>query len=827
MGMGMGMGMGVFFRVGLVLSVFLKGLFQSSFVMVAFAQDTTTSNPPSCPSSLSDRTIITVGTNGRVSPSVNTTLDLENPVSRIPPQYITSGCPYRVSIKANTEAYFAITRPVGKRVRIEWDYSSEGGLPVHALSWNGQCCQGRHPSASPPNTFYADKIHEPQKHSGDLAFPFSPTGEDFYHCNGACRTYDFREKRGSLFITVSGFYATSDVTGDITVFVEEPQTFIKPQQIDVVRSLYDTCCASRRPPDANWRWAGGESSDSDAKPYCDWLPLRTFPNGLAGNVTDCTQVPGIVCDSDGNIIELLLPEVGLKCELPTSLADLKSLRKVDMSRNQLYGTLPLAIASMPSLETVLLFENRFAGVTPCFASDSLEVLRLANNDLEGSIPECFGQSRRLNWIDLSSNKLTGVVPQRLAESKTLAMVDLGLNLLTGTLPPTLCDLGPSLLYLRLSRNDIDGTIPNCYLKSFTNLVELDLSYNRLTGILPSLSPELTKLRSLRLQHNRMRGSVVTQFDQMVEFMAQGGQGRAVILLNSNHFSGPLPSTIESVIHSPLFYVILQMGGNHFRCDDTTHTWPRFVRKVPLPPDVLGSCEKVPRLDKIKSGTKSFDVATPVEVIGEGFDQTDDLKCIFKNGDVEREVPGLFVSSTEVHCYLPNEAIGKVDGKSISAKAGAKIGVSVANYGTDYATLESANEFLSFELKCPKSSAGTECQYTRKDTCSGNGDPKDDGGCACDGGYKGGNCSKRKGVDETLALAVGLPVCVITVGACIFIAYMIQRERRGIPLFDALDDLVEPNAMRSDNFANSTPMPMEVRIAERTSQGNAIVESVER
>lgn len=768
--------------------------------------------------------------------SVNTT-DGASPTV-LQPLVVKSGCRYRISLDTMTEAYFSIPRGAGERVRIEWDYEALGGLPVHAFTWNGQCCGGRHPYAAPPNTFYADDIHEPTVRSGEYTFPFSQMGRDFYHCEPACRLFSRTEKVGTLMITVSSFYSNTPVFGDFTVFVESTTGKIKPSQLAVVKDLYDTCCSGRRPPNEGWSWQSSANTDTDTKPYCDWLGLQAFPQGLAsiGEQPNCSEIPGVICDSAGDVAELILPGLGLKCDsLPSSLAQLTNLRSLDLSQNQIEGSLPADMLALPSLQIVLLQENRLQGPPPCFDSDYLEVLRLANNDITGSIPSCYGQHPRLNWLDLSGNRIAGSLPANLGRrGSSLMNLDLSLNLLDGVLPAGLCDIGQSLAFLSLSRNSFAGELPPCYLTSFRNIIELDLSYNRLNGTLPTLSPNLQKLRSLRLQHNRLSGAVAAQFDTMVRNLISVGSGRSVILLNSNRFSGPLPTTMEDLIHNKNFYVVLQMGGNHLRCDDVSHTWPRFVRKVPLPPDVLGSCERVPTLESLRE--RSYRAGQSVHVLGHGFDKTDDLHCQFINRGVTPNVAltslALFISPNEVHCSVPEMAIGTEQGSSVSPTANAEVLVTVANYGNDYAqvktigTSSGENEYLSFILSCPEMSAGSECQYTRGATCSGHGMPKFDGSCECDGGFKGGNCSKRSGVDETLALGIGLPVCLIATCAVAFIAYMIRRERRGVPLFTALDDLIEPNAMRSDQSTELGEVqrpPMEIRIAERKSQ--AIAESL--
>jgi hypothetical protein len=56
---------------------------------------------------------------------------------------------------------------------------------------------------------------------------------------------------------------------------EEQSPYIRPDQLSVIKGLYDTCCwPTQRLMPAGWRWEEHKatlSDDTDVKPYCDWL----------------------------------------------------------------------------------------------------------------------------------------------------------------------------------------------------------------------------------------------------------------------------------------------------------------------------------------------------------------------------------------------------------------------------------------------------------------------------------------------------------------------------------------------------------------------------
>eukprot|EP00959_Pyramimonas_sp_CCMP1952_P365378 7652398-Pyramimonas_sp.AAC.1 len=60
-----------------------------------------------------------------------------------------------------------------------------------------------------------------------------------------------------------------------SITFEEPQEYIKPDQLEVLKEVYDTCCApTQREMPPGWKWfehKKGLSGDTDVKPYCDWL----------------------------------------------------------------------------------------------------------------------------------------------------------------------------------------------------------------------------------------------------------------------------------------------------------------------------------------------------------------------------------------------------------------------------------------------------------------------------------------------------------------------------------------------------------------------------
>ena len=102
---------------------------------------------------------------------------------------------------------------------------------------------------------------------------------------------------------------------------------------------------------------GGER-DTYQVPFCEWLYTVNVP---ALTTTDCAAIDNVVCDSDGNVVELQLAQEALLGELPASFSAFTKLRKLYLSYNRLSGQLPAQIFTSGDLETINVASNYFTG----------------------------------------------------------------------------------------------------------------------------------------------------------------------------------------------------------------------------------------------------------------------------------------------------------------------------------------------------------------------------------------------------------------------------------------------------------------------------------
>ncbi|GLU18804.1 hypothetical protein SLE2022_350850 [Rubroshorea leprosula] len=199
---------------------------------------------------------------------------------------------------------------------------------------------------------------------------------------------------------------------------------------------------------------------------------------------------------------------------------------LDLGENKFSGSLTSIVEgeiSNHSLKVLRLRKNLVSGYIPlelCSLSQ-LQILDLADNNLTGRIPPCFGKfpfmvnatkvihddsgywdqtllmevvkGRYLEYtrkplrlemsIDLSSNNLMGSIPEELIFLKDLHNLNLSWNHLSGKIPEKIGQM-ENLESLDFSKNALSGTIPNS-MSSLTKLSHLNLSYNNLSGPIPT------------------------------------------------------------------------------------------------------------------------------------------------------------------------------------------------------------------------------------------------------------------------------------------------------------------------------------------------------
>lgn len=88
---------------------------------------------------------------------------------------------------------------------------------------------------------------------------------------------------------------------------------------------------------------------------------------------------------------------------------------LNLSLNNLTGTIPAELGNLTNLETLNLSYNQLRGAIPAELGNlgNLEQLWLVNNQLRGTIPAALGNLSNLEVLILNNNLLSGALPQGL------------------------------------------------------------------------------------------------------------------------------------------------------------------------------------------------------------------------------------------------------------------------------------------------------------------------------------------------------------------------------------------------------------------------------
>ena len=187
---------------------------------------------------------------------------------------------------------------------------------------------------------------------------------------------------------------------------------------------------------------------------------------------------GVRTNSDGRVTRLDLSENQLSGTIPAEIGNLTSLTDLLLGRNQLSGMIPAEIGSLTSLQDLELHLNQLSGTIPAeiWNLTSLTTLSLSFNQLSGTIPVEIGNLTSLEHLLLGHNQLSGTIPAEIGNLTSLISLDLEDNQLSGTIPAEIGNLPLSVLGLK--DNQLSGTIP----AEIGNLTLLHLTVDIDTGL---------------------------------------------------------------------------------------------------------------------------------------------------------------------------------------------------------------------------------------------------------------------------------------------------------------------------------------------------------
>ncbi len=281
-------------------------------------------------------------------------------------------------------------------------------------------------------------------------------------------------------------------------------------------------------------------------------------NWLSGD--PCSPLwAGVICtENDTTVISLDLSANNLSGTIPQELGDLVSLDGLFLYNNQMSGPIPPELGALVNLQYLYLYNNQLSDPIPPELGSlaNLQNLYLYNNLLSGPIPPELGQLANLKFLYLYNNLLNGPIPPELGGLVSLQYLYIYNNLLSGPIPPELGDLA-NLYGLHIYNNQLSGPIPP-ELGNLASLVALNLHDNVLSGAIPPKLGGLAKLQNLYLYNNKLSGQIPAELGGLVNLQ--------YLWFSGNQLSGQIPVELSDL--SGLLDGDSQFGWNLLETDDT-------------------------------------------------------------------------------------------------------------------------------------------------------------------------------------------------------------------------------------------------------------------
>ncbi|XP_030968178.1 receptor-like protein EIX1 isoform X2 [Quercus lobata] len=282
--------------------------------------------------------------------------------------------------------------------------------------------------------------------------------------------------------------------------------------------------------------------DLSYNPFNTSIPqwLFNLTNLTSLDLTHSNQI-GKILGSFGRLGSLKYLYLGVNNfsgSIPASIGNLSSLKELDLSYNKMNGTIPESFGQLSKLVKLFLLENSWDGViteAQLMNLRSLEEFMLTTNNksqpLVFDVKYDWRPPFNLKILHLESCLIGPKFPVWLHVQSNLTYVTLS-NVGVGTIPEEWFSMiSSNLTHLDLSNNHIEGNLPHQLV--FPNVTKLFLQSNLFSGPIPSnISDLMPSLQYLDLSENRLYGKIPLSISKIKHLN--------ILVLRRNNLSGELP-----------------------------------------------------------------------------------------------------------------------------------------------------------------------------------------------------------------------------------------------------------------------------------------------